>query len=157
MVNRMNGKVKFGVRIHQRNYTFESLKRIWQEADRLGYHSATLFDLLNGPLLECWTTLSALAAVTERIRLTPIVLANTYRPPALLAKMASTLDVISGGRLELGIGAGGAGETIRPRDIPFRPLAFGFRCWKSPWRLSKDCGPSRKQTSGDASTRWTKR
>jgi alkanesulfonate monooxygenase SsuD/methylene tetrahydromethanopterin reductase-like flavin-dependent oxidoreductase (luciferase family) len=103
----MNRNVKFSVRIHQRGYSFESLKRVWQEADRLGYHSATLFDLLNGDLLECWTTLSALAAVTERIRLTPMVLANTYRPPALLAKMASTLDVISGGRLELGIGAGG--------------------------------------------------
>jgi len=119
MVNKMNGKVKFGVRIHQRNYSFEALKRIWQEADRLGYHSATLFDLLNGPLLECWTTLSALAAVTERIRLTPIVLANTYRPPALLAKMASTLDVISGGRLELGIGAGGGRGDHQASGYPF--------------------------------------
>ena len=100
-------KVKFAVRIHQGGYSFEELKRIWTEADRLGYHSATLYDLLNVPTLECWTTLSALAAVTERIRLTPLTLANPYRPPALLAKMASTLDVISGGRLELGIGAGG--------------------------------------------------
>ena len=103
----MNDKVKFGVRIHQGGYSFDALKRIWTEADRLGYHSATLYDLLNVPTLECWTTLSALAAVTERIRLTPLTLANPYRPPALLAKMASTLDVISGGRLELGIGAGG--------------------------------------------------
>ena len=103
----MNHNVRFSVRIHQRGYSFEALKQVWQEADRLGYHSATLFDLLNGDLLESWTTLSALAAVTEHIRLTPMVLANTYRPPALLAKMASTLDVISGGRLELGIGAGG--------------------------------------------------
>ena len=103
----MNHNVRFSVRIHQRGYSFEALKQVWQEADRLGYHSATLFDLINGDLLESWTTLSALAAVTEHIRLTPMVLANTYRPPALLAKMASTLDVISGGRLELGIGAGG--------------------------------------------------
>ena len=78
------------------------------EADRLGYHSATLYDLLNVPTLECWTTLSALAVETERIRLTPLVLASLYRPPALLARMSSTLDVVSGGRLELGIGAGGA-------------------------------------------------
>ena len=103
----MNGNVKFGVRIHQSGYSFEALKQIWTEADRLGYHSATLYDLLNVPTLECWTTLSALAAVTERIRLTPLTLANPYRPPALLAKMSATLDVISGGRLELGIGAGG--------------------------------------------------
>ena len=119
MVNDIHSKVKFGVRVHQRSYSFESLKRIWQEADRLGYHSATLFDLLNGPLLECWTTLSALASVTERIRLTPIVLANTYRPPALLAKMAATLDVISGGRLELGIGAGGGRGDHQASGYPF--------------------------------------
>ena len=99
--------VKFGVRIHQGGYSYDALRRIWTEADGLGYHSATLYDLLNVPTLECWTTLSALAAETRSIRLTPLVLANHYRPPALMAKMASTLDVISGGRLELGIGAGG--------------------------------------------------
>ena len=114
-----NKKVKFGVRIHQSGYTYESLRRIWTEADKLGYHSATLYDLLNVPALECWTTLSALAADTERIRLTPLVLANPYRPPALLAKMASTLDVISGGRLELGIGAGGGEADHIASGLPF--------------------------------------
>ena len=103
----MNKKVKFSVRIHQGGYSYEFLRRIWMDADRLGYYSATLYDLLNVPTLECWTTLSALAAETSRIRLTPLVLANTYRPPAVFAKMASTLDVISNGRLEVGIGAGG--------------------------------------------------
>lgn len=103
----MERQVKFSVRIHQSGYSYESLQRIWTHADRLGYYSATLYDLLNVPTLECWTTLSALAAETERIRLTPLVLANLYRPPALLAKMSSTLDVISRGRFELGIGAGG--------------------------------------------------
>ena len=103
----MNNKVKFSIRIHQGGYSYQSLRRIWIEADRLGYYSATLYDLLNVPTLECWTTLSALAAETSRIRLTPLVLANTYRNPAVFAKMASTLDVISNGRLEVGIGAGG--------------------------------------------------
>ena len=50
-----DGKVKFAVRIHQRGYSFEELKRVWIAADRLGYHSATLYDLLNAPALECWT------------------------------------------------------------------------------------------------------
>lgn len=112
-------KVKFSVRIHQSGYSYESLRQIWVEADKLGYYSATLFDLLNVPTLECWTTLSALAAETERIRLTPLVLANLYRPPALLAKMASTLDVISGGRLELGIGAGGGEDDHLASGISF--------------------------------------
>ena len=115
----MGRQVKFGVRMHQHGYTFDDLKRVWTQADRLGYHSATLYDLLNSPALECWTTLSALAAVTERIRLTPLVLANLYRPPALLAKMSSTLDVISRGRLELGIGAGGGGGDHQASGISF--------------------------------------
>ena len=112
-------QVKFGVRVHQSGYSFEDLKAIFTQADRLGYYSATLYDLLNIPALECWTTLSALAAVTERIRLTPMVLANLYRPPALLAKMSATLDVISGGRLELGIGAGGGRTDHLASGIPF--------------------------------------
>ena len=119
----MAGKVKFSIRIHQSGYSYDSLRRIWTEADSLGYHSATLYDLLNVPALECWTTLSALAAETERIRLTPLVLANLYRPPALLAKMSSTLDVISRGRLELGIGAGGGQADHLASGFSFPPTA----------------------------------
>ncbi len=112
-------QVRFGVRVHQSGYSFDDLKTIFTQADRLGYYSATLYDLLNIPTLECWTTLSALAAVTERIKLAPMVLANLYRPPALLAKMSATLDVISGGRLELGIGAGGGRGDHAASGIPF--------------------------------------
>ena len=112
-------KVKFGVRIHQKDYAYDTLLRIWTEADRLGYHSATLYDLLNAPAMECWTTLAGLAAETQHIRLTPLVLANLYRHPSLLAKMASTLDVISQGRLELGIGAGGDPDDHRASGLPF--------------------------------------
>src|SRR5919106_2065841 len=119
----MERQVKFSVRIHQSGYSYESLRRIWTDADRLGFYSATLYDLLNVPTLECWTTLSALAAETQRIRLTPLVLANPYRPPALMAKMASTLDVISGGRLELGIGSGGSEPDQRAAGVPFLPAA----------------------------------
>jgi alkanesulfonate monooxygenase SsuD/methylene tetrahydromethanopterin reductase-like flavin-dependent oxidoreductase (luciferase family) len=58
------------------------------------------------PLLECWTTLSALARDTRRLRLGTSVLCHSYRSPSVLAKMAATLDVISSGRLDLGLGAG---------------------------------------------------
>jgi alkanesulfonate monooxygenase SsuD/methylene tetrahydromethanopterin reductase-like flavin-dependent oxidoreductase (luciferase family) len=133
----MSRQVKFGVRIHQHGYTFDDLKRIWTQADRLGYHSATLYDLLNSPALECWTTLSALAAVTERIRLTPLVLANTYRPPALLAKMSATLDVISRGRLELGIGAGGGGGDHQASGISFPSTAERVRMLEEAVELIK--------------------
>ena len=123
----MTRKVKFCVRMHQHGYGFEQLREVWTEADRLGYYSASLYDLLNIPTLECWTTLSALASVTENLRLIPMVLANTYRPPALMAKMASTLDVISNGRLELGIGAGGGGSDHRAAGYAFPSTAERVR------------------------------
>ena len=75
--------------------------------------------MLGIPTLECWTTLSALAAETERIRLIPMVLANLYRHPATMAKMAATLDVISDGRLVLGIGAGGGEGDHRAYGLPY--------------------------------------
>lgn len=111
--------VKFNVRINQYRYGYADLQRVWLDADRLGYYSASLFDLLNTDALECWTTLTALLAQTRRICGVPIVLANPYRPPALLAKMAATLDVISGGRVILGIGAGGSGSDTRASGLPW--------------------------------------
>ena len=111
--------VKFNVRVNQYRYSYDDLLRVWLEADRLGYYSASLFDLLNTDALECWTTLTALLAQTHSIRAVPMVLANPYRHPALLAKTAATLDVISGGRITLGIGAGGSGSDTRASGLPF--------------------------------------
>jgi probable F420-dependent oxidoreductase len=71
------------------------------------------------PLLECWTTLSALARDTRRLRLGTSVLCHSYRPPSVLAKMGATLDVISGGRLDLGLGAGWFEQEYRAYGIPF--------------------------------------
>jgi F420-dependent oxidoreductase-like protein len=88
---------------------FDSIRDVVLECERLGYHSVWLDDHLmfgKRPVLECWTTLSALSSVTAKIRLGTMVLCNSFRQPSLLAKMAATLDVISNGRLEFGIGAG---------------------------------------------------
>lgn len=111
--------VKFNVRVNQYRYSYEDLMRIWQEADRLGYYSASLFDLLTIDALECWTTLTALLAQTQRIRAVPMVLANHYRHPVLTAKMTATLDVISGGRITLGIGAGGSRSDTEHSGLLF--------------------------------------
>ena len=111
--------VKFNVRVNQYRYGYDDLLRIWQEADRLGYYSASLFDLLTVDALECWTALTALLAQTERIRAVPMVLANPYRHPVLTAKMTATLDVISGGRITLGIGAGGSRSDTVGSGLPF--------------------------------------
>jgi F420-dependent oxidoreductase-like protein len=87
---------------------------IWQEADRHPViESAWNFDHFyplrgdtDGPCLEAWVTLSALAQATSRLRIGPMVLGMHFRHPAVTAAMASTLDIVSGGRLELGLGAG---------------------------------------------------
>ncbi len=111
--------VKFNVRVNQYRYSYDDLLRVWQEADRLGYYSASLFDLLTVDALECWTTLTALLTQTERIRAVPMVLANQYRHPVLTAKMVATLDVISGGRITLGIGVGGSRSDTENSGLPF--------------------------------------
>lgn len=84
-----------------------------QQAERLGFESIWLFDHFHTVpkptdelTFESFTSLSALAAMTERVRIGHIVICNGFRNPALTAKMISTMDVISGGRMELGIGAG---------------------------------------------------
>lgn len=85
-----------------------------REAERLGYHSVWVADHLmlglRDEILECWTVLSALAAMTNKMRLGTIHICNLFRNPALLAKMAATLDSISGGRLDLFVEAGHRGS-----------------------------------------------
>ena len=115
----MSNHINFIVRLHQGGFDYAYLRDIFRAADRLGYDGASLYDLLSIPTPECWTTLSALASETERIRLIPMVLANLYRHPGTLAKMAATLDVISGGRLVLGIGAGGGEGDHHAYGLPY--------------------------------------
>ena len=90
---------------------WEKFLKIAQEAERLGYDSIWISDHLISPKdrpygLEAWTVLSALASATKKIRLGTYVLCNQFRHPSLLAKMVSTIDHISRGRINLGIGAG---------------------------------------------------
>jgi F420-dependent oxidoreductase-like protein len=118
-------KTKFGVFLPFyafTEHTFERIRNLVLECERLKYDSIWLDDhLMYGkhPILECWTTLSALASLTARIRLGTMVLCNSYRNPALLAKMAATFDVISNGRLEFGIGAGVQEDEHKAYGIPF--------------------------------------
>jgi alkanesulfonate monooxygenase SsuD/methylene tetrahydromethanopterin reductase-like flavin-dependent oxidoreductase (luciferase family) len=109
-------RVSFGIKTSQSNLSYEDILKTWLEAEEVPvFEHAWLWDHmvpLRGPVtgaaLEAWTLLSALAAQTRRLRLGVIVTSNRLRPPAVLAKMAATVDVISHGRLEFGIGAGGS-------------------------------------------------
>ena len=112
--------------------SWSDMIRTWQEAERLGYDSVYTYDHLTSvvvmtdafdPSLEAWAVLAALATLTSRIRLGTLVTGNTYRHPAVLAKMATTVDVISGGRLDLGIGSGWYLPDHEMFGIPFRTAA----------------------------------
>ncbi len=104
----------FGIATAPQQVGYHDILRVWREADTIpDIEHAWLFDHLmpiggdpDGPIFEGWTLLSALAAQTTRLRLGLLVTSNRVRPPALLAKIAATVDVVSGGRLEFGIGAG---------------------------------------------------
>jgi alkanesulfonate monooxygenase SsuD/methylene tetrahydromethanopterin reductase-like flavin-dependent oxidoreductase (luciferase family) len=109
-------QVSFGIKTSQSGLGYAEILRTWREADALpAFTDAWLWDHLvplRGPVttaaLESWTLLAALAAQTSRLRMGVIVTSNRIRPPAVLAKMAATVDIIAGGRLVLGIGAGGS-------------------------------------------------
>ena len=97
-------------------------------------------------MLEAYTTLGFLAASTERVRLLTVVTAAVYREPGLLAKAVTTLDVLSGGRAMLGIGAAGAEAEARGLGLPFPPLAERFERLEEALRIcrqmwSDDDGP----------------
>ena len=112
---------------------YETMSRVAQEADALGYRSIWLFDHFHTVptptqevTFECWTSTAALARDTKRVRIGQMVTCNGYRNPALLAKMASTVDVLSHGRLDFGIGAGWYEHEFR---------AYGYDYPDAPTRL----------------------
>ncbi len=114
--------MKLAVRCHQGGWTWPQIEAIWRDAGALGFDGASLYDLL-GPGMECWTTLTALLATTRRLTGIPMVLANPYRAPALTAKMAATLDLLTDGRLLLGLGSGGAPADARAHGIAWEGAA----------------------------------
>jgi F420-dependent oxidoreductase-like protein len=117
--------VKFGLFFPQVGLPFAAIRERAQLADRLGFDSVLFVDhmwargLPDVDHFECWTLMTAIAMSTQRLRVGALVLCNSYRNPALLAKMASSLDVISGGRLVLGVGAGWMDEEYRAYGYPF--------------------------------------
>src|ERR1700758_3822045 len=133
-------RLSFGIKTTPMHTSYVAILRAWQQADEvpeiehawLWDHMLPLSGPKDGPVYEGWTLLSALAALTRRLRLGLLVTNNQIRQPAVLGKIASTVDVISGGRLVLGLGAGGtmrAGTQPAPDQHPglAEYLAYGLR------------------------------
>jgi alkanesulfonate monooxygenase SsuD/methylene tetrahydromethanopterin reductase-like flavin-dependent oxidoreductase (luciferase family) len=135
-MNTPSRPVSFGIVTAPQLVDYQDILRVWREADTVEAIShAWLFDHLlpiggadkTGPIFEGWTLLSALAAQTQRLRLGLLVTSNRIRPPALLAKIAATIDVVSDGRLDLGIGVGsraipGADGEYLAHGLPYVPF-----------------------------------
>ena len=104
--------VQFGIEMPVRGVDYDTVKKVALECEKQGFDFAWFNDHMvtfgtpQVSFLECWTTLSALAAVTTKVRLGCYVLSNPFRHPSVSAKMAATLDAISKGRLDFGVGAG---------------------------------------------------
>jgi alkanesulfonate monooxygenase SsuD/methylene tetrahydromethanopterin reductase-like flavin-dependent oxidoreductase (luciferase family) len=124
---------RFGIATAPQQVSYHDVLRVWREADTIPQiEHAWLFDHLmpiggdrDGPILEGWTLLSALAAQTGRLRLGVLVTSNRFRPPAMLAKIAATVDIVSGGRLDFGIGVGSRpGHPLARREYEAYGLPF---------------------------------
>jgi alkanesulfonate monooxygenase SsuD/methylene tetrahydromethanopterin reductase-like flavin-dependent oxidoreductase (luciferase family) len=118
-------KPEIGVYLPQMGFTYDQILHRAQRCDQLGIDSLWLYDHLYGPgapdypSMEAWTLATALLSRTERIQVGHMVLCNQFRHPVVLAKMATTLDQISAGRLRLGIGSGSIEDEHDRMGLPW--------------------------------------
>jgi F420-dependent oxidoreductase-like protein len=126
--------MRFAIKTSPQETTFPDMLAVWRAADQIDlFESAWTFDHFypifsdsTGPCLEGWTVTTALAQATTRIRVGLLVTGIVYRHPAVLANMAATVDIISGGRLELGLGAGWNEEECHAYGIELGSLRQRF-------------------------------
>jgi F420-dependent oxidoreductase-like protein len=136
--------VEFGIQTGTQHVTYPEVLAVWQLVEREGFDHAWTFDHFIpifsnplGPCFEGWTMLTALMAQVPRLRAGTLVTGNSYRHPALLANMAATLDVISGGRLEMGIGAGWWEMEYKSYGYDFPPVADRIRALEESVQVMK--------------------
>ena len=125
--------VHFGIVVPQFNASWSQAREVAQAADESGFDSVWVVDHLVSVLneaetvLESWTEITAIGAITRRVRVGQMVLCVSFRHPPLLAKMAATLDHVTGGRLILGLGAGWHPGEYAQYGYPFPPIGTRLR------------------------------
>ena len=153
-----------GIKLSPQNCTIADMRAVWRIADEAGFDHLWAFDHLNpifadvsDDVFEGMTLLAAMAEATSRVRIGLMVAGNTYRHPGLLAKMATTIDHLSGGRLEFGIGASGAEAEHTMLGIPFytageriRRLAEALTVCRKLWTEERSSFDGRYYTLTDA-------
>ena len=112
-------QMRWSLKTHQRGWTFKDTLQLWQIAEALDFYAVYLNDHLYGTSLETWTMLAAMFSETERIRGGTLVTSNSFRHPTILAKMSTTIDIISNGRLNLGLGTGNEQEEYETYGLVF--------------------------------------
>jgi alkanesulfonate monooxygenase SsuD/methylene tetrahydromethanopterin reductase-like flavin-dependent oxidoreductase (luciferase family) len=113
--------VKWSLKTLQRGWSFDDTLTLWKLAEEFGFHAVYLNDHLYGSSLETWTMLSAMFSRTERIFGGTMATSNSFRHPVILARMSTTVDIISHGRLILGLGAGNEVEEYETYGLRFPP------------------------------------
>src|SRR5438046_658047 len=156
--------MRFGIFTGMTGTTWDAVLGLWRHVEATGWDAACVTDHFMpntpdrvGDTLECWSTLAALAALVPRMRVGTIVVGNTYRHPAVLAKMATQVDIISGGRLILGIGAAWQQNEHEAYGIPFftvgerlQRLDEACQVLKALWTQPKATFKGRYYQLGDA-------
>ena len=122
--------MRFGIFTGMGGTTWDAVLGLWRHIEATGWDAAAVTDHFmpntperTGDTMECWTTLAALSALVPRLRVGTIVVGNTYRHPAVVAKMAAQVDIISGGRLICGMGAAWQENEHQAYGIPFYTVA----------------------------------
>src|SRR5229473_1468220 len=156
--------MRFGMFTSMGNQTWPAVLEMWKHAEATRWDVACVTDHFmpntkerEGAMLEGWSTLTALSTLVPRIQVGTIVLGNTYRHPAVVAKMAAQVDIISGGRLLLGLGAGWQENEHEAYGIPFytmrerlERLDEACQVMKSLWTQDRSNFKGRYYTLSDA-------
>ncbi|HKE63868.1 MAG TPA: LLM class flavin-dependent oxidoreductase [Micromonosporaceae bacterium] len=116
-----SNEVRWSLKTPQRGWGYQDTLALWRLGEELDFYAVYLNDHLYGDALETWTTLASMFSLTTRIRGGTMVTSNSFRHPTILAKMATTVDIIGNGRLILGLGAGNEAVEYETYGMRFPP------------------------------------